>query len=59
MNSGPLTRASAILSAPVLSVSLLLLHLLGRDHKRLTYRCAGRDLRLTDVHGHAGKQIVA
>ena len=29
-----------------------MLHLLGIDHKRLTYRFQGRDFRLTDVHGH-------
>ena len=29
-----------------------MLHLLGLDHKRLTYRHSGRDFRLTDVHGH-------
>lgn len=28
-----------------------MLHLLGLDHKRLTYKYAGRDFRLTDVHG--------
>ena len=28
-----------------------ILHLLGFDHERLTYRYAGRDFRLTDVHG--------
>ncbi len=28
-----------------------ILHLLGIDHTRLTYRHAGRDFRLTDVHG--------
>ncbi|HEY4260329.1 MAG TPA: DUF1501 domain-containing protein, partial [Schlesneria sp.] len=28
-----------------------LLHLLGIDHEKLTYRYAGRDFRLTDVHG--------
>ena len=28
-----------------------LLHLTGLDHKKLTYRYAGRDFRLTDVHG--------
>jgi len=28
-----------------------ILHLLGLDHKRLTYRYAGRDFRLTDIHG--------
>jgi hypothetical protein len=29
-----------------------LLHLLGFDHTRLTFRFQGRDFRLTDVHGH-------
>ena len=29
-----------------------ILHLLGLDHEKLTYRYAGRDFRLTDVHGH-------
>ena len=28
-----------------------MLHLLGIDHKRLTFRFGGRDMRLTDVHG--------
>ena len=36
-----------------------LLHLLGIDHERLTYRHAGRDYRLTDVHGHVAKEILA
>jgi hypothetical protein len=35
------------------------LHLLGFDHERLTYRHAGRDYRLTDVHGHVVKKILA
>jgi len=35
------------------------LHLLGLDHKRLTYRFQGRDFRLTDVHGHLIKPILA
>jgi hypothetical protein len=35
------------------------LHLLGFDHERLTYRYAGRDFRLTDVHGHVVKEILA
>jgi len=35
-----------------------ILHLLGLDHTQLTYRHAGRDFRLTDVHGHAVKQIL-
>jgi hypothetical protein len=36
-----------------------LLHLLGLDHERLTYRYAGRDFRLTDVHGHVVREILA
>lgn len=36
-----------------------MLHLLGFDHEKLTYRYAGRDFRLTDVHGRVVKQILA
>lgn len=36
-----------------------LLHLLGFDHERFTYRYAGRDFRLTDVHGKVVKEILA
>ncbi|MCC6588045.1 MAG: DUF1501 domain-containing protein [Bryobacterales bacterium] len=36
-----------------------ILHLLGFDHLRLTYRYAGRDFRLTDVHGNVVKPIIA
>ena len=36
-----------------------LLHLLGFDHEKLTYRYAGRDFRLTDVHGHVVKELIA
>ncbi|MGB7347094.1 MAG: DUF1501 domain-containing protein [Pirellulaceae bacterium] len=36
-----------------------ILHLLGIDHKRLTYRYQGRDFRLTDVHGHVVMDLVA
>jgi len=36
-----------------------ILHLLGLDHERLTYRYAGRDFRLTDVHGAVAKGILA
>jgi hypothetical protein len=35
-----------------------ILHLLGLDHERLTYRYAGRDFRLTDVHGEVVRAIV-
>jgi hypothetical protein len=36
-----------------------LLQLLGFDHTRLSYRFQGRDYRLTDVHGHVVKQVIA
>ena len=36
-----------------------ILHLLGIDHTRLTYRHAGRDFRLTDVHGNVVQEILA
>ncbi len=36
-----------------------ILHLLGLDHKRVTYRYAGRDFRLTDVHGNVLDAILA
>lgn len=35
------------------------LHLLGLDHERLTYRAGGRDFRLTDVHGRVLKDLIA
>ena len=36
-----------------------MLHLLGFDHEKLTFRTAGRDFRLTDVHGHVVKELIA
>ena len=36
-----------------------ILHLLGLDHERLTYRYAGRDFRLTDVYGNVVHDVVA
>lgn len=35
-----------------------LLHLLGFDHERLTYKYAGRDFRLTDIHGNVVKEVI-
>lgn len=35
-----------------------ILHLLGLDHERLTYRFGGRDFRLTDVHGQVVRDIL-
>jgi hypothetical protein len=36
-----------------------MLHLLGIDHKRLTFRFGGRDMRLTDVHGEVVREVIA
>ncbi len=36
-----------------------ILHIMGFDHERLTYRHGGRDYRLTDVHGHVVREILA
>jgi uncharacterized protein (DUF1501 family) len=36
-----------------------MLHLLGLDHTKVTFRFSGRDMRLTDVHGHVIHDIVA
>ena len=36
-----------------------ILHLLGIDHERLTFRFGGRDFRLTDVHGNVLREILA
>ena len=36
-----------------------ILHLLGLDHERLTFRYAGRDFRLTDVYGNVAREVLA
>jgi hypothetical protein len=36
-----------------------MLHLMGLNHEQLTYRYAGRDFRLTDVHGRVIKELCA
>jgi len=43
---------------PVHDLHATILHLLGFDHTRLTYRYAGRDFRLTDVHGQVVRELV-
>ena len=43
----------------VYDLQATILHLLGIDHKRLTYRFQGRDFRLTDVHGEVATKILA
>ena len=36
-----------------------ILHLMGVNHERLTFKFQGRDFRLTDIHGNVVKQILA
>ena len=36
-----------------------IMHILGVDHTKLTYRSQGRDFRLTDVHGNVVKALLA
>jgi len=36
-----------------------ILHLMGVEHTRLTYRYQGRDFRLTDIHGEVVKKLLA
>jgi hypothetical protein len=43
----------------VYDLNATVLHLLGIDHTRLTYRFQGRDFRLTDVHGTVVKELLA
>src|SRR5262249_9151513 len=44
---------------PVHDLQATILHLLGLDHTRLTYRFQGRDFRLTDVEGNVVQDILA
>ncbi len=46
-------------SVPIHDLNATILHCLGMDHERLTYRYQGRDFRLTDVHGTVVKQVLA
>ena len=43
----------------VYDVQATILHLLGIDHTKLTYRYQGRDFRLTDVGGHVIEKLLA
>ena len=45
-------------SSTVYDLWATVLYLLGVDHKKLTYRYSGRDVRLTDVHGNVLSQTI-
>jgi hypothetical protein len=55
----PLTGAAVEGKVHLHDLHATMLHLLGLDHKKLTYRYAGRDFRLTDVFGNVVKEIIA
>ena len=58
MNLDPTSRTDLFTSSNDIQATLL--HLLGLDHTRLTYRFQGRDYRLTDVSGRmAAEEILA
>ena len=48
-----------IRKAEIHDLHATMLHLLGVDHERSTYRFSGRDMRLTDVHGHVLHDIIS
>ena len=49
---------AAVNKATVYDFNATILHLLGIDHERLTFKYQGRHFRLTDVHGHVIKEIL-
>lgn len=51
--------AATVVENSVHVLQMTILHLLGLNHERLTFRSAGRDFRLTDVHGKVIKEILA
>lgn len=55
----PLGRESVTDAMHTHDLHATILHLLGLDHEELTYRYAGRDFRLTDVHGAVATKILA
>ena len=57
----PMTSVNNIIHNPVHvhDLQATLLHTLGIDHERLTFKHQGRRYRLTDVHGHVVKPLLA
>ena len=56
MGYKPLNRSTP---TEVYDIHATVLHLLGIDHTKLTFRNNGIDRRLTDVHGHVIKDLLA
>lgn len=59
MNPQPSTDRWTPGTMHIHDLNATILHLMGIDHKRLTYRYQGRDFRLTDVHGHVLHDLLA
>jgi len=63
MTSSPIERATAVLSVcdkvHLHDLHATILHQMAIDHERLTYRFAGRDYRLTDVHSRVVKEMIS
>ena len=57
--SAAISRSTANNPTQVYDIHATILHLLGIDHTRLTFRHDGIDRRLTDVHGHVIREILA
>lgn len=57
--SGELGKGVVEDEVHVHDLNATILHLLGLDHERLTYRASGRDFRLTDVYGRVVEEIIA
>ena len=57
--SGATSRSTARTRREVYDIHATVLHLLGIDHTKLTFRHNGIDRRLTDVHGHVIEELIA
>jgi hypothetical protein len=52
-------RAASLWPDEVYDLNATLLHLLGNEHTRLTFKFQDRDYRLTDMHSHVVKELLA
>ena len=57
--TGPTANGVVRDKVHVHDLNATILHLLGLDHEKLTYRAGGKDVRLTDVYGNVIKELFA
>ena len=57
--TGPTANGILENKVHVHDLNATILHLLGLDHEKLTYRASGRDFRLTDVYGKVVRKVLA